>query len=187
VVPELKYQLAHYSLVADPGHPVDAISGLREVLMANPSYIAKVMAEDDFLLAGKKVNKMIESVLADLAKKLEELHRSVSVEVDRHKVFLDVVQADESEFYDTANLAKYYDELAVVAGLYAEGTFEDLSEAATRLETLTIPISHPRRYIYYQYSQTYQKELPRFYTYEAPFQSRHPYRAEFWPIGGELL
>ncbi len=187
VIPELKYQLAHYSILV-PDRSGQALPLLREVLLVNPSYIVKVVAEDDFLIAQGEVKKTIKSVLADLSKRLAKLYKKVTAEIDRHNVFLNVVKADGSTYYDTAHFAKYYDEMARISSLYAEGTFESLTEAEARLSKLKIPISHPSAaYEFYEYSTLYGKEMRRFYTSEAPPESRHPFRTRFWPIVGELL
>jgi tetratricopeptide (TPR) repeat protein len=177
-IPEIQYQLAQYNVVA--GNHDGAAVILRELLMTNPSYTVKVIAEEDFLLAKAQVVEVIEAVGADL-------QRSISEELDRHALFLSLVQRDRSGYYDLARMAAYVGALKLISEKQSQGDFGSLIDAKGLLESVSIPISHPRQHGFSVYSTLYRTYITMVYSYLAPYNSRHPYRSQLWAMGGELL
>jgi hypothetical protein len=176
LIPELKYQLAQYNVVA--GNNTKALAKLRELLVEKPSYVVKVLAEDDFLLAR-------EEILIAVAGAVGELHRKVSEQLNRYEVFLTLALRDKSGNYDEKQFNTFLKELEPITERYAAGDFKSLIQAKGGLESLSMPISHPRHDVH---AYTYGGRLSyRAYPRLAPDDSRHPYREEHWAIGGELL
>ena len=183
-IPELLYQHAQYSALA--GEHKTALALVSSLLADHPTYLLKIIAEEDFLVIKHDVIGIVNSIHADLKTKIEEF-------IDRYRIFLEIIGRDNSGYYDSTSMDLFLVDLQSIVQLYLCGDFISLSAATRRLSGIQIPISHPRTHVnryyiytgkfpYYIYSETRDVSV-----YPTPYEYSHSYKEAFFAIGGDLL